>query len=451
MTCPPYQGLIVGSAAHTYTLAILILYILYSVISLAVYNHFRKTTLFLSKRSFPLIICSTIGHLAALTATVIYDYFGPANWPCGLFTFLIYVMFPLSLAPTVLKRMNYLNKVLRVRVLLELQAEKGKMASLSGEISFKALFAHLRVAFCHSRTKEDRILNAKFGTSKALPVLWIGFVFFSFLTCFFIRLATDPVLYNGCTSCELSNIDSGILIGVCVLNLLIGINGTPLRPDFKRDPLLINRESGFILLSQIPVAVITFSLLIADPGNVNANGMFSWRSIYLTGPVLVIFIEQWYVLYHSRRSQMFVIASDEFNTEDRFQEIMANPKLKQDLRMDLNNELSGEILAFLDTVDHYKNFTCVNESLNVIVHEKNLIFENFIKKYSPFEVNISDQDREAIEKEMVDDDASGELPHNLVFDKAYLSVRRELLRDGFQRYLSLKKQEALNQVTVAHG
>ena len=68
-----------------------------------------------------------------------------------------------------------------------------------------------------------------------------------------------------------------VLIGLDAIN---GALSFPRKIKNWRDPLRMMREAHFLWLTGFGV-VITSILLITDPGNVYADGVFNWRTLTL--------------------------------------------------------------------------------------------------------------------------------------------------------------------------
>lgn len=129
------------------------------------------------------------------------------------------------------------------------------------------------------------------------------------------------------------------------------------------------------------------------------------------------------------------MVSPNFDRKDKLEDVLNDDELKERLRMHLNNELSNEILNFLDAVDRFRGLRTAGpitqDFYNLMVDD---IYTTHIANYSPEEVNIGDADKRDIHLRMMRNKQDNIQDFEL-FDRAYEETKAMLLRDGFARFL----------------
>ena len=81
------------------------------------------------------------------------------------------------------------------------------------------------------------------------------------------------------------------------------------------------------------------------------------------------------------------------NAEEQFRNVIQDKELKTSLRKHLTRELSDEILSFLDAVDMFKE---TYDKKGAALSES--IYELYIQRRSPHEINISSMNYYEIDK-----------------------------------------------------
>jgi hypothetical protein len=446
---PPFPGLIKGGSGQQFALAVTILFPLYIAFATSMFFRLRKTTLFLRKRSFKLLLLCAFNTLIPWSCTALYDYIGSENFPCGLFVFLVYISNPSVSYPPVLKIAQYYNQYALFKLARELQNTRESNVEdetvlgvdpLKGEISLRSVKAHLRVAFCFSRVKQDQILNAKFARTYAFAVLWFLLTAAPFAVVYFIRLAMNPQwLY--CTGCELEVFDAAYLIAIATFALILCALSNPSfsRWGARRDALRIVRECMWSWLIGGFFYNLSFILYLIDPGQVYAQGLFNWRLVKLFATAVLFHIQSIHQIYVSKRLKRSLILAPMLDQNEKFDEVMSNKELRSKLTTFLDGELSGEILQFLTAVDDYKN----NFDKDGAQFKGRQIFSTFLIRGAPYEVNISSHLRTRLIHRM----PSGNFEQN-IFDAAYLEVKKNLLDDGFARFIKKLEKQAKHQSSV---
>jgi len=112
---------------------------------------------------------------------------------------------------------------------------------LRSDGSGKAFRAYIRLAFCSSRTRTDRILAAKFSRTYTCFVFWLAIIIAPYFLFFVVRLATNPQWIH-CSGCEIEPTDAWAYIVFTILGNISGDLSNSFRVR-KRDALRIVRES----------------------------------------------------------------------------------------------------------------------------------------------------------------------------------------------------------------
>jgi hypothetical protein len=269
-------------------------------------------------------------------------------------------------------------------------------------------------------------MNSKFTRSRSFLAFWMILFSLPYLIAFLFRLATEPSWNQGCFGCNYFQSDwitMIVLNGVMVFLLLV-LNG-----GAKYDPLMIYHEG--ILSMALPLAffILTLILYAIDPNQVQAQGLVSWRALDVVGLFFTVYFQTFHQVFLSRFLQTKLIYLQNLNLTDRFRDVMADKKLKAELRDHLYAELSGEVLNFLDAVEIYRKTCAKSEDLMAV--EAKQIYSKFIEQnVAPQEVNLSSAVRAAITLDNVS---------ITMFDPAFEEVKDNLLRDGFTRFVNPKR------------
>ena len=452
MSCPtaPFPGLIKGSAGHQFALAATILFPLYIVFATLVFYSRRQTSVFLRKRSIPLLLLGAVGTVIPWACTTLYDYIGSENFPCGIFIFLVYASNSAVSYPLVLKIATYQNQVALFRLGREMQDGntgilEGLLAKdpLSGEFSLRTLAAHIRIVFCMSRSKSDRVLNAKFSRTYGLNIIWFILTSFPFYLVYVIRLGMNPQ-WNTCTGCEIEPFDAAANIAIATAALLMSAFAnirvfTSRAP--KRDALRIVRECMTSWMLGGFFYNLSFILFLIDPGNVYKQGLFNWRFVKLIATGLLYHVQTIHQVFVSGRLRREVVLAPNLDQGERFAEVMYDKELRSKLLMFLDAELSSEVIKFLTAVEEYKRIYGQERCQSL----GRQIFSTFIVRGAPLEINISSGVRSKLLYMM----PPGNFPQD-IFDIAYQEVKRNFLEDGFARFIrKLEKEQQQNKDTGA--
>lgn len=424
-TCPAVTpALVKGSPLHQFTLAITIIYPIFVVLSVLYFYVNRKTSVFLRKREFFLIAFSCLGSASTWSVTVLFDYLGPENYPCALFGLLYYASTPIVGGPILVRGLAYIVKVSQ-----QFLAWKGE--NITGEASIGTLLAHLRVVCLSRRGDKDKQNAARFARTKLFWTLWISVTVSPYLIAYVVRVATEPTWMNGCYGCHLFATDAAILLAINTVNMSIACIAYSFRVK-KRDPLRIIRECLIGIVSPMPFLITFYGLTIIDPNDTYKNGGVNWASITLAGSWIAVYIQTIHQVLVAKRIKRKLLLSENFDRDDRFDDVMNDKELKHALQNYLNSELSGEILMFIEACDQMKLKFAQDRLQGSEALER--IYRTFVEKNrATYEINLPSSVREAIAHKM-----KGPLDPSIM-DEAYADVKKELLRDGFIRFLNRLK------------
>ena len=421
---PPVAGIPKGTALHEFTLAVIIVFPFAIATLFLIFYLYRNTSVYLRKRPLKLLAVACVGSLSFWASTVLYDYLGSDRFPCALFGFLVYAGCPLVGGPLLMKGLAY-GSMYSVQ---SLRATLGEVKPVASSATFGA---HVRVIFCGSRSKADRLMSAQFSLT---PFFWIGWSTLTvspYVIAYLVRLGTDPLWNQGCSGCHLSESDLITLIVVNAINMTFAF----LAYSFKvarRDSLRIFRECLIGIGFPMPLLVACYVLALIDPGKAFANGAVNWVSFTLIPATLCVYVQTVHQVLVARSLKRKILFSENFDRADKLEDVMNDKNLKTALRSYLNSELSGEILMFMDACNDAK----AKYAQDPVTGEADLraVYHSFIEKNkAAFEVNLPSSIREAVAQKMKGSiDAS-------VFDAAYEDVRNNLLRDGFPRFLNTLK------------
>jgi hypothetical protein len=441
-TNPP-PGIIKGSPYHIVSLVFTIVFPLFLTFQLALFIWYRSYSVFVRKRSLLLTIQLFVGAIMTWAYTVLYDYLGSENYPCWLFQFLNYFATPIMATVIFLSTAQYLSEISAIRIeremmsknnppgtiLKEQDSKESSLRIIQGKATLRTFAAHMRrvfrIRFIKANKQQERILNLQFVKSYAFKPFWLAIASLPFVIAYVVRIGTDPQWTN-CTGCELSIFDSAFALGIFALGTLIGERSHPGHVA-QDDALRIIREAKWSWRVGF-VAVISHSLYIADPSSIYKNGYFNWRFIFFIAAGLLTYVKTTHQVLMAHRLRRQLLTSVFIDREDRYSDVMNSKELRQAFYNHLDSELSPEIYRFLHAVDEYKaNFERQKEAKAAQGKE---IFETYIQKKAPCEINLSASIREKVTINCVT--ANYDL---YIFDEAYVELKKHLLNDGFARFL----------------
>ena len=438
---PPESGLISGSAGQLFAIIVSAAYPVLILASLLFFRYFQSSSVYLRKRSFGVVCFSACGALVAWSVTSLYDAVGPDKYPCALFGLLTLGLFLMVNLPPLFALTRYRNEMAAIKLA---QKRYGQLVdpkatdadTLSLPTMSQAFAGHLRLTF-GSREKQDKLLHAKFARSIYFPLFYGGINALPYLIYYFVKVGTDPRYYQGCYGCEIDETDSAFLLSMSIFGSGMGVCLNSSRVT-KHDALRIVRECVFVWLASGVLITITFILILVDPGNLYSMHLFNWKILLIFSVCATIYIQTIHQVIMSQLLQRQLLLSGYINQVERFKDVMNNKGLKQDLRNHLNSELSGEILPFLESVENFK----ANFDRDGSEHRSNDIFDTFIVRFAPLEINLSSATRDKLldHRDLVSPE---------MFDKAYDEIKVNLLNDGFARYLQELKKPRQDRASLA--
>ena len=441
---PPHRGLVPGSPGHSFAIAVCVVFPILLIIAGTWFKLAQKSSVFLRKRSFKIILATSIGGMAAWSITAVYDVVGPEKYPCTLFG-LLNIMFILMInMPPLFALAQYRNEVAAFLIstkrygrssFTSISAAKSD-EDLTRSISWaQAFHGHVKTTF-GSKDPIDRLRHAKFARSIQFKVFYATINIIPYAIYFVIKLANDPQYHNGCYGCELTTVDAAFLLSMAVFGCGMGVGLNSARLS-RKDALRIVRECVFVWLSSGVFIVVAFVLYLTDPGNAYANGQFNYRILILLGALFPVYIQSVHQVIMAQRLRADLVTSNVINQAELFHDVMNDKDLKADLKMHLTSELSGEIVPFLDSVESFKaSFDKSTDN----DQKARWILETFIQRNSPLEINISG----AARSRLLDLMATNEYDIAM-FDQAYEEVKGSLLTDGFARYVRGRRMKRQQQ------
>jgi hypothetical protein len=409
----------------------------------ALFVYYRSKFVFLRKRSLAVIAQAFAATAMAWGYTALYDYVGSGSFPCWVLQVLHYSAGPLLGTANLIQTSLYISEITIVRLrrtlkeagdensLRRLKGIDGNGSGLLPRQVGRALLAHLRVIFKIKMSREnrlrERIWNVKFVRSPWFNIFWVGTTYLPFVTAFAVRMGTDPQLTQ-CNGCELSTFDAAYAIGLFMFATSVGEASGSSRVS-QVDALRIFREvklswrTGYLI-------VLSFILYLADPGGAYASHVFNWRILFLVGAMALYYIKTTHQVLMAHYLRRQLLTNNFIAREDRFEDVFVRSKdLRQAFRNHLDGELSSEIYQFLDDVDELRaNWEREKEGRQGRARR---IFDAYIQKRSPMEINLS----AAVRTDLVNAFVKGNVSVNC-FDDAYAEIKTHLLSDGFARFLS---------------
>ena len=436
VTCPPPAPVFEpGTAGQQFVLAMTILIPLFVATYVFIFWYYQQTSLFLRKRSFPIVIFCACATMVTWAMTVLYDYLGSEHYPCWFFMLLVYLASPLFAAPGVVVLLRYANEVsaLRLAQKVEMRSANGIEVNLDPEVSLETIRGHFRAVFLRSRVERDRILHAKFSRTDFALLFWATIFVFPFPLVYMIRLSTNSEWLE-CSGCQVGTFDGAFVLvtDVFAFGLVVSSNSFQVR---KRDSLRLIREWLWIWSASIFWVIIAYTLYLTDPGGAYANGKFDWRFFLNFSCLSSLYVQTVHQILIARRLKRQLLQMPNINRSERFEDVRRDKELASRLRSFLDAELSSEILKFLDAVDNFRT----NYDKEGTQQRAKKIFEDFIRLHSPFEVNISSELRYNLQ---------AKLAYGLIeihaFDDVYTLVKESLLVDGFARFLQKLAKDNVN-------
>ena len=453
---PSFPGVLQDSPAHTLAIAVIILFPFYILLLTLVFWYYRKFSVFLRKRPFKLYLLTCLGTFVTYFATVVYDYLGSDNYNCALLEFLTYLINPAISYPLLLKNAGYEKSISLTRLVRQIEKlESGKKSSLKiedsllqgkslkGDISLQTFIGHVKFTFFYSRSIDSNILDAKFVQTIGFHIFWFFLISFPFLLAFFIRIGMNPQWIH-CTGCEIQTIDCAILLG---MNIFVQICGLIANPKFiigkisRHDALRINQECyygwqiGGLLFS------LSLILFLADPGRIYfGRHIFNWRFIIMIACFYEVALQTFYPIYVAKRMKQLVLVSNSaLLPEEQLNNVLADKDLSAKLQKFLDSELSGEILEFILLVENYRQY-CQQQQDENAKHLASHIYQTYINSLSPKELNLSSQVRQKLIQ--LFSSSYIQLPPDIeLFNEAYIEIKKNLLVDGFIRFLRREQRD----------
>lgn len=244
---------------------------------------------------------------------------------------------------------------------------------------------------------------------------------------FLVRLGTNPQ-WMTCSGCDVSSTDTIlIMVYMCVL-LSLALLTFSFKVK-KIDALRVVREWLYSWTVSTVSSLIVYILYLTDPGNVYADGIYNYRELISVCALSTLYFCSVHQVLISRSLKRKLLLLPTLNRADRFEDVMRDKSLSQQLGNFLDVELSNEILLFLRAVNSFR--VAFPNSKELVRQRKALeITKLFIEPRSHFEVNLPHDVRQSVLENIAKENFTVNL-----FDQAYEGVKRTLLDDGFARFL----------------
>ena len=436
-----------GGPASAFSLFLVAFVPVFNLVSILLFQYFKKYHLYLRKRPTRFIILTSIALWTAWGGTCLFDYLGPEGYPCWLLGLLFYISPVIATMSLASKLSNFFIEVQQVRF-IQYSPDGQEMVhfhSIQPIVRWDTFSAHIRTAFgCRrmDKYKEEALKNLQFAKSYSYLFLWLGISSLPVSIGYLYRLLSDANWYLGCTGCILTEVDCVILIAEYAIGFCFGQLGL-LKAAFKdskrKDPLRILRESYYILTTSILSIIGLILYLTTSP----VYHGFDWLNVVLFTYIFLVYLQTVHQIVMAKYLSVQLLSSRHqlLNREDLYLDVLNNKELLASFKRHLDFELSSEIYLFLEAVDKFKK---AEPGSQVQVTDAEFILKSFIKRNAPFEVNISSTAREQITNAF----QQNSLPEFTIFDAAYTEVKIELLNDGFARFLNKLSEENNNNSRV---
>lgn len=305
---------------------------------------------------------------------------------------------------------------------------------------FRAFFFMLILRRNHDRR------TLQFEVGSYFIAFWLLACLIPFFIFYFVKLGLTPTWLH-CYGCLL---DMSEFIFYLVMVLFLFSCGIIVAYSLwkQNDPLGLLKE--FILIWVFGATFAGFALIfhISDPGGVQkVHGSFIWRWFELLAVVSMVFFQTSYQVFSLNRFKAKLNTVD-FHVKDIEQDILADPKLKGLLKTHMQEELSIEVLNFIDDVVLWK--ATYKSKKDGMQRNARRIFDTYIANRSPQEVNISANCR--LRTTQLCERGNVELS---VFDDAQKETMELFERDILPRFLRSNRyrnyQQNNNQLSTANG
>jgi hypothetical protein len=363
------SGVLQGSAGYYFAIVLLAFTPLFILSTCAAFLYFQKRSMFLRKRKFFTVVITCFQVSSLLCYTAIYDVVGAANFPCLLLAITFNLFAAVQAVNLVFKVTLFLNNSAELEIGKEIAVENAySEVSKSETSSSSSVFRPTYIppkstwktfgSFCKSlyiRDKrklslDERIEALQFMKSSTYYVMLGPPVFFAAAATMGIRIGLDSDMQNNCMGCRVSMYEAivqlvltawGMLLSQSVFNFVSTANDT-LRLNAE-----VKETLGFPFVVPWLLGLI---LYLADVDGVNHT--FNWLTLCLLCNMSMLFNHVWKLIYLSYRQRRDMFKSKR-DLPACFEEVYADPELKQALCALLDSEMSSEIYWFYDSVKFY--------------------------------------------------------------------------------------------------
>jgi hypothetical protein len=199
----------------------------------------------------------------------------------------------------------------------------------------------------------------------------------------------------------------------------------------RSDPLHVILEMYLVASCGVLFTVIGLTLHTAKPLDQGETQVASWRWVdFLTGTTMIFFQTSFLVLLakYSTRYQRKRLVLGRMTAEEALEEVRANPRLLNLLRLYMQKELSYENLHFVEEVDTWKRH--YEQRREGVQRAALCIYQTFISRKAIEQINIPDHVRSRCESFCL----RGNVPIT-VFDNAIAEAMQMIKYDTLPRFL----------------
>ena len=265
------------------------------------------------------------------------------------------------------------------------QAEVDTNSEATNPKSFSTFQLFKAYIFWRNGSKKQQ-LALKFIVGNHFILFWEGISLIPFFVFYFTKLGLTPA-WQHCFGCLLDL--SEFIFYICMI-FFIFLCGVIVAASLRNqpDPLRLLNEFIYIWISGAVIGGIPLILHIIDIDNIELNGVFVWRWLAAPAPFLMIYFQTSYHVFRVRKLNAKHLNIREFNVKDIETDIFNDTDLKGLLRQHMKNELSFEILAFIDDVSTWKNLYKQGKK-DGMQRNARRIFDTYISRGAFQEINIS--------------------------------------------------------------
>mmetsp|Transcript_13258 Transcript_13258/g.15487 ORF Transcript_13258/g.15487 Transcript_13258/m.15487 type:complete len:325 (-) Transcript_13258:100-1074(-) len=284
-------------------------------------------------------------------------------------------------------------------------------------------------AMSFTRSSNDYESNRKLRRASYYASSKFGWQLLGFLLLLLVVKLVSVIYYTAeCTGCKPILTD---LYQMVVAGFLIGVPNYVLLFIHHREPDPLNILSEIGLNMIIPTALFFgwIILFILDPGNVHADGKWSWH--YLT-----VFMSFSFFMLSIPLQIYYSYKMEEWNERDEaFSKILESERGRELFKAHLAEEVSIENYLFYEGAKKWKSSYHSRKKKTVRLF--NFLYDTFINDGSLLQINISEKTKK--ELDIVRMNQENQLTRD-IFDNCIFEVFQMML-DSYPRFLRSEHHE----------